>query len=326
MRKKIDREEYDRVWEQIAAEVKNAADSAAQYPYIREHKDRFFELFEHMSVYLADVDNPRVLEFGTSSFSLFIKRFFPDIELVTADRPIEMHGYPPIFAMNQAGSVAHYQIDHNTTPIGPNWGNPPIGQFDYVLFCEILEHLTINPVELLEELISLLKPDGLLYLTTPNFFSHTNILKMERLEHPGQLYRRRGKDDHAAAMHVREYTLHELVTFSEEAGGKVIKAIYSGILSNEYASPYLQKMPEYYSNLVILVAPKGSSRQTDQIMNHDPSISWAKALNGEDEGISIPILTRKIELLTHENDRLRTHLNAIENGRIMRLLNWLSGS
>lgn len=325
MRKKINREEYNRVWDEIAAKVKGAADEGEQYPYMKEHKDRFYELFEHMAQYLPDTPHPRVLEFGTSSFTLFIKHFFPHVELVTADRPIEFHGYPPEFALNKAGAAAHYQINHNTTSIGPEWGNPPIGKFDYVVFCEILEHLTTHPVELLEELISLLKPNGLLYLTTPNFFSLANILKMERFEHPGQLYRRRGKDDKSASMHVREYTLNELIRFSEEAGGKIIKGIYSGAFSKEHENPFLQKMPEYFSNLLILVAPVETSLKTEQVMNHDPNISWTKvAAQGED--VNIPSLTRKIEILTNENDRLRAHLEAIENGRVMRLLNWLSRS
>ncbi len=44
----------------------------------------------------------------------------------------------------------------------------PTGSFDAVLFCELFEHLHWNPFHTLKEIFRVLKPGGLLILTTPN--------------------------------------------------------------------------------------------------------------------------------------------------------------
>ncbi|MEM8858360.1 MAG: methyltransferase domain-containing protein [Chloroflexota bacterium] len=322
MSQPFSRQRYNEVWDEVADIIKSTSDAPQQIPYMQDHKFRFFELFEHMAMYLDGIEKPRVLEFGTSSYTIFIKKLFPNVELFTADRPVEFHGYPPEFALQRAGSAGHYQVNHNTTQIGPDYGEPPIGQFDYVLFCEIFEHLVTHPVELLEELVSLLKPDGLLYLTTPNFFSLGNLLKMERREHPGQLYRRRGEDEQAASMHVREYTMGELVQFSEDAGGKVIRAVYSGAFNSEHEDEKLRKTPEFYSNLVILVAPKDTQRDPDTIMSYTRHGKVSEEYRQEGEKSAAELLLEN-ERLKFDNGLLKDEIEAFKNGRLMRTLNWL---
>jgi 2-polyprenyl-3-methyl-5-hydroxy-6-metoxy-1,4-benzoquinol methylase len=43
-------------------------------------------------------------------------------------------------------------------------------QVDVVLFCEILEHITFNPVTFWREVYRVLKPGGTIVLTTPNYY------------------------------------------------------------------------------------------------------------------------------------------------------------
>ena len=47
--------------------------------------------------------------------------------------------------------------------------------FDCVVFCEILEHITFNPVRFWRRVYDLLRPGGCIYLTTPNSLRHSNI-------------------------------------------------------------------------------------------------------------------------------------------------------
>lgn len=47
-------------------------------------------------------------------------------------------------------------------------GNPE--KFDLVIFTEVIEHIN-NPIDVIENIFHLLKKDGLLYVTTPNFES-----------------------------------------------------------------------------------------------------------------------------------------------------------
>jgi SAM-dependent methyltransferase len=43
--------------------------------------------------------------------------------------------------------------------------------FDLVLFSEIIEHITFNPVELWREIYRVLRPGGRIVITTPNYYS-----------------------------------------------------------------------------------------------------------------------------------------------------------
>jgi SAM-dependent methyltransferase len=50
-------------------------------------------------------------------------------------------------------------------------------EYDAVVFCEILEHVTFNPVRFWRRVYDLLRPGGCVYLTTPNSLRLTNVLK-----------------------------------------------------------------------------------------------------------------------------------------------------
>lgn len=48
---------------------------------------------------------------------------------------------------------------------------------DAILFCEIIEHITYNPVEMWREFYRVLKPGGRLFVTTPNSLFYERILQ-----------------------------------------------------------------------------------------------------------------------------------------------------
>lgn len=49
------------------------------------------------------------------------------------------------------------------------------GAFDLVLFCEILEHITFNPIDFWRRVYELMRVGGKLYLTTPNSLRLLNV-------------------------------------------------------------------------------------------------------------------------------------------------------
>ncbi|MBD2068585.1 methyltransferase domain-containing protein [Leptolyngbya sp. FACHB-671] len=79
-------------------------------------------------------------------------------------------------------------------------------EFDVVFFCEIIEHLLINPIAALKEIKRILKPGGALILTTPNVSRLENVAKMiagGNIYDPYSGYGPYGR-------HNREYNKHEL--------------------------------------------------------------------------------------------------------------------
>jgi SAM-dependent methyltransferase len=114
----------------------------------------------------------------------------------------------------------------------------PTASVDAVLFCELFEHLHLNPFHTLKEIFRVLRPGGLLLLTTPNL---RRVETLSRLWHgwgpqppvsrtfrelfPSLLYHR----------HNREYTAHELAYFLAYQG----KDLYEFRLDRVYYSDAL---------------------------------------------------------------------------------------
>ncbi len=86
--------------------------------------------------------------------------------------------------------------------------------FEVVVFCEIIEHLLMNPVHTLKEIRRVLKPDGLLVVTTPNVARMNNVLAMAdglSIYDPYSGFGPYGR-------HNREFTMHELVQLLKFTG------------------------------------------------------------------------------------------------------------
>ena len=114
----------------------------------------------------------------------------------------------------------------------------PTGSIDAVLFCELFEHLHVNPFHTLKEIFRVLRPGGLLLLTTPNL---RRVETLSRLWHgwgsqppvsrtfhellPSLLYHR----------HNREYTASELAYYLALQG----KDLYDFRLDRVYYSDAL---------------------------------------------------------------------------------------
>jgi glycosyltransferase involved in cell wall biosynthesis len=102
----------------------------------------------------------------------------------------------------------------------------PDEAFDTVLCCELLEHLTADPMHMMSEIHRILKPNGVLLLTTPNVASTRAIHAILHGYHPSFfpayiLPRKPGEE--AEARHNREYTPKEVYHLFWEAGLEVMK-------------------------------------------------------------------------------------------------------
>lgn len=91
--------------------------------------------------------------------------------------------------------------------------------FDVVLNCDIIEHTLCNPVHMLAECHRVLKPGGLLVLTTPNVLRLDNVVRLLRGTNIYDKY----VPESPSARHPREYTPDEIRRLLEWLGFDVLQ-------------------------------------------------------------------------------------------------------
>ncbi len=239
---------YEHLWQALVAQQPTSS-----HEYFTYHKQRYAELFAAIATYLADAPTQRLLEVGVSGFLPLYKQLFPALDLATIDRPVALNGVDANYSVS-AGAEHHYSFDLNETVLSPHVGTPPLGKFDLIVCTEVLEHLLVHPTEFIASLLDLLTPTGYLYLTTPNFFSYHRLNALLNGEHPMPLYPRRGQNqDHGH--HFREYTLPELIRFTQAAGGTVAAAYFSSCWDDEHVrTAIVPTYPELAGNLILVAA------------------------------------------------------------------------
>jgi hypothetical protein len=196
-----------------------------QKEYGRQHKQRFWELVNAIGLLLKHGSKPQVLEFGVSEFSGLYGKLFPQIQFNTSDRPTadDYVGFTEAVCKQRVGG-AHWPLDLTDGPALNQFSQQQKGRFHLILLTEVLEHLCIHPVDILRPLIQVLSSQGLLYLTTPNFFALDKRQLMQRWHNPQEVYPA-ADGNWDAHHHHREYCLTELLPFIEHAGG-CLKGFY----------------------------------------------------------------------------------------------------
>ncbi len=98
------------------------------------------------------------------------------------------------------------------------------GYFSTVLCCELVEHLTEDPMHMMAEINRILRPGGHLVLTTPNIGSLRAIAAILEGYHPGffpAYIRPRAQGEEPEARHNREYTAREITLLFHYAGFEI---------------------------------------------------------------------------------------------------------
>ncbi|WP_031497633.1 glycosyltransferase [Bryobacter aggregatus] len=127
----------------------------------------------------------------------------------------------------------------------------PDASFDTVLCCELLEHLTADPMHMMSEIHRILKPGGSLLITTPNIASLRALNAILQGYHPSFfpayiLPRKPGED--AEARHNREYTAKEVHLLFWESGFEVTKLETGEFLETPHPEHhYISHLLEQYN-------------------------------------------------------------------------------
>ena len=183
--------------------------------------DLFGEAVEEAAAYLTDslerfritmsllprlAPGERVLELGSGPYfltRLLIKR---DLDVTCANwfGPDAGFGSDGEQKVVESGVPHTYQFDHFN--IESERFPYEDGTFSVVLFCEILEHLPVDPIHALAEIHRVLRPGGTLILTTPNAARLDNLYRVMDGRNMYETLSGYG----VYGRHNREYTVSEL--------------------------------------------------------------------------------------------------------------------
>lgn len=139
----------------------------------------------------------------------------------------------------------------------------PDNAFDCILFNEIFEHLRINLIFTLQEVFRVIRPGGLLMLSTPNLRSLNGILNFilrdQAFSCIPDIYTQYEKLQTLGHMgHVREYTTTEVCQLLEKIGFRIQSALYRGQYPQRYQRAITRLIPGLRP-IVTIIATKPQS-------------------------------------------------------------------
>ncbi len=244
----ISQSQYESLWKNIFNTKRQLIEGQAEYGI--QHKQRFFELCNAILLLTSQSTSPKIIEFGASEFSALYHKLRKGIILDCADRPTEPDhiGFTASKSLKISGAQSYISVDLNLPlTLLEDQHRHLHGQYDLVLFTEVIEHLIANPVEILKQLLILIKANGYIYLSTPNFFRKANLEKISDKINPQAIYPA-GDDNWDAHHHHREYCLSEMLGFISQAGGQTKAFYFSDCWDND-----TQLTEPEFSNMVFVI-------------------------------------------------------------------------
>jgi SAM-dependent methyltransferase len=172
----------------------------------------------------------RALEIGAAPyFTTAILLEFTQLEVVMSNYALghekvgrDMVCWTPPRSSDEVVHVMSHDLFNVESDVLPY----PDGHFDLVLFCEVLEHLTEDPMRALIEIRRVLKPTGRLVLTTPNAAALQNVFKMLMGKSVADRYSAYGP----YGRHNREYTRKEVIDLLAAVGFSTDQSFTANVL------------------------------------------------------------------------------------------------
>ncbi len=219
----IDKRQYEKYLKQIEKELKTVKPEIKYTGFIASVKNRYFAELQVLQRFGQD---KKILEIGATPFVFSILAKKLGIELTSVDlNPEKYYEIIDYYGL----IVKKVDIETEKLPFDDE-------TFDYIHFSEVFEHLRINPFFALKEIKRVLKPEGKLFLSTPNFYAADNLWRCVR----GKGFRDGFKEflmieKYGYPGHIREYTKGEVIEFLQYTGFEILEHKYRTYVKTRFA-------------------------------------------------------------------------------------------
>ncbi|MCB2180418.1 MAG: class I SAM-dependent methyltransferase [Desulfobulbaceae bacterium] len=182
---------------------------------------------------LTDGMSGKCLELGANPYftTMLLQQFTP-LELALGNYFDPSHpdeGKQTCFYQDfETGKRSTVQFDYRHFNIEDDRFPYSNAEFDLVIFAEIIEHLLKDPCKVLREIKRVLRPGGVMILTTPNVARLENVARLisgENIYDPYSGYGPYGR-------HNREYNRHDLVQLLQHEGFAINKHFTADVHEN----------------------------------------------------------------------------------------------
>lgn len=202
----------ERIRQLVDSEKEWTSSPAAAKVYARNQARRFSLTYDICCQLVPDT-KAVVCDVGRSPFTERLSNRFAEVWSLGLPLDADDGGHREANALRD---VRHLEFDLNTSINVAGWPRENV-RFDLIVCAETIEHLYTSPEFAFMMLENLLKPGGLLLVTTPNACGLTRRLKLLFGSNPFERIRYYSHNPG----HFREYTRDEMIEMGEKAGLEV---------------------------------------------------------------------------------------------------------
>jgi SAM-dependent methyltransferase len=207
--------------------------------YMETHKDRISFDLDYAKKFLKP--NSKILEIGAFPYLLTLPLIETGFDATIIDKP----------SLASAQVATHWNLRAVACDVDIDKLPFEADQFDCVIMNEVFEHLRFNLIFTMREIRRVIRPGGLLLLSTPNLRSLKGLYhllwKWEGFSSMGGIYHNYSNLETVGVMgHVREYTSKEITDFLEQIGFEIDGIIYRGRFSDDW---WVWRLSHYISQI-----------------------------------------------------------------------------
>ena len=236
-------EESSRIISQFAEQLISCFKDADHITaYYDAHRTRFGFDLDYADKFLRPSD--RIMEVGAYPYFLTLPLMSKNYDVTALDKGSSLeYAHVPAVVDRFKLKVIHCDLDNDKIPEND-------ASFDCVIMNEVFEHLRINLISSMREVCRVLRPGGLLLLSTPNLRSVRGIYNLLRKQEAycsmGGIYENYAYLENLGVMgHVREYTSKEVTDFLQQIGFEIEGIIYRG----SYSEGWFWKLSQQFTRM-----------------------------------------------------------------------------
>ena len=242
----------------------SGADNSFIKPYVDDALARFFHTID---IIARQKKEGKLLEIGSNPYllTILVKKFFDYKITMTNYFDISIYG-SHVKKGSQIIKSEEYneEFEFEFFDLNIELSKLPfeVNEFDVILFCDVLEHIIVKPLDIFSKLKDILKKDGILLITTPNA---VRLINFAHMIEGYNFFDRYHTNNGVYGRHNREFTITEIEKI---------------LIENKFKIIYSETLDRYNYNETSMFVDSYDT-QVRLPYTRDSLIKILKAINGE---------------------------------------------